>query len=802
MLSSFDHHQLLVFWVQLLVIVGAAKAMGAMMRRIGHPTVVGELLAGILLGPSVLGRVWPAGFQWVVPGGALHDPHKALLDGALLGISSVGVAMLLVVTGFETDLGLIRKFGRATAFVAAGALLLALVAGLVVGFALPDLFLGEKSRLIFVMFVATALSISSLPVMAKILTELGMLRRDFGQINLAAGMADDMIGWILIGIIGGLAASGSVSIAGIALSFGGVAVLLLLTFTVGQKAVDAALKRFRLMGGDSGASAAFGTAIMATLALSALAQFLGLESVLGAFLAGVILGKSRFQQHEVLPRIESLTNSLLAPVFFVIAGLRIDLGKMMSLTVLFWALVVIVAATIGKVLGAFLGARLAGLSSREGIALGAGLNVRGAMGIIIASVGLRLGVLNEASYGVIVLMSLVTSMIAPPSIRAVVKGWRGNAAEQQRLDREEALDRNLVVKTHRLLLPSRGRPNAIAAAQIVHFTWPLEVPVTLFQLENSGGTDIDDTTETGSYDPATLAALRAEAEQAATEQAAAPHPVEMPTTPASPTPPPLSRPAPSGPTPPPPTPGPLPKRTDRATREDPLQAVKAVFDGREIEVVVAHEGQPVGSILKESKLGFGAIAVGVAEQPRPGQLLSSVADELLLNADLPMLIVRRARNLATPLPSAFAMALVPVSGTAGSRAAKEIAFNLSANLGTGVVLSHVFDRAHPRTEAGAHILDQGVATGRELGVDAHRDLRSAAAVADGVLDAAAEHDCDLIIMGATPRQLGDRPFLGHLVEDILARADQTVVVVAMRNTVPTAKPTDADQRQETLALGE
>ncbi len=205
-LSSLGEHQLLVFWVQLAVLVCTARLLGGLMRRIGQPAVIGELAAGLLLGPSVFGKVWPSGFHWFLP----DDPMSG---AAIVAVGWIGAALLLVVTGFETDLQLIRRFGRAAAFVGTGSLVVPFAGGLAVGFALPEEFFGHgTTRLVFALFIATALSISSLPVIAKILSELHLMRRNFGQINLAAGMANDTVGWLLLGVISGLAASGKVSV--------------------------------------------------------------------------------------------------------------------------------------------------------------------------------------------------------------------------------------------------------------------------------------------------------------------------------------------------------------------------------------------------------------------------------------------------------------------------------------------------------------------------------------------------------------------------------------------------------------
>lgn len=478
MLTPLDEHELLNFWTQLLVLVGMARIAGSLMRRINLPSVIGQLAAGVILGPSIFGRVWPAGFDWFLP-------EDEISSGALLAVSWLGVALLLVTAGFETDLALIRRLGRAAALVTGFSLVVPLAGGLAVGFLLPDYFLGaESDRTVFALFVAAALSVSALAVIAKILSELGLMRRDFGQITVAAGMANDVVGWVMLAVFTGFATSGSVSVSAVLETVLGLTAFLVLAMTVGQRVVDRSLRWVRRDGPN--VSGAVTVVIMTMLVYGVATQALGIEAVLGAFVAGVVLHRSRFQQPEVIDYIDSLTTAFLAPVFFATAGLRVDLGLLGEGDALAWAGVVVVVAIVAKFAGAFVGARLAGQSNRAAIALGAGLNARGALEIVIASVGLSLGVFNETAYTVIVIVPLITSIFAAVSLRIAVRDWLGSPEEQRRLEREEALSRNLVVKSSRILLPSQGEPASIAAAQLVQFAWPTEAPATIVSVSSNG----------------------------------------------------------------------------------------------------------------------------------------------------------------------------------------------------------------------------------------------------------------------------------------------------------------------------
>ncbi len=704
MLTPLDEHQLLVFWTQLLVLVSVARLFGGLMRSINLPSVIGQLAAGIIVGPSIFGRVWPEGFEWFLP-------EEEISSGALLAVSWLGVALLLVTAGFETDLGLIRSLGRAAALVTGFSLVVPLIGGLLVGLWLPESFVGnDADRSVFALFVAAALAVSALAVIAKILSELGLMRRDFGQITVAAGMANDVVGWVMLAIFASFAASGAVSVRVVLETVLGLVAFLALAMTLGQRLVDRALRLVRRDGANI--AGAMTVVVLTMLVYGVATQALGIEAVLGAFVAGVVLHRSRFGQPEVLHHIESLTTSLLAPVFFATAGMRVDLGLLDS-EALRWLVIVLAVAVGAKFAGAFIGARLAGQSGRAAVALGAGLNARGALEIVIASVGLSLGVFSETAYTVIVIVPLVTSVFAAVSLRIVVRGWRGSADEQERLDREKALSKNLVVKSSRILLPSQGGPASISAAQLVQFAWPTEAPVTLASVIDGG------------------------------------------------------------------------------SRPD-LSVLEAVLNERAVDHRTVNGDKAAAEITAESRLGYGVIAVGVATR-HEGQLYSPMVDEILLNATIPVIIVRRARGLERPLPAAFSRVVVPVTGTRSSSAAQEVAFSISEQLGTEVLLTHVLNRralvprmlkrrsaeADPSEVIAEELMDIATIRAVEAGIWPRTLIHSSSDVPSALVGVAKNEDCDLVVLGAQLRSVDGRPFLGHTVETVLEQCDANVAVVAL-----------------------
>ena len=229
-----------------------------------------------------------------------------------------------------------------------------------------------------------------------------------------------------------------------------------------------------------------------------------------------------------------------------------------------------------------------------------------------------------------------------------------------------------------------------------------------------------------------------------------------------------------------------------------ISVLEAVLDEREVDhnrssgVSIGSGRDVAASIVAESNLGYGVVVVGVAER-HEGVLYSPMVDELLLNAVTPVVIVRRARGLDRPLPPAFSRAIVPVTGTPSSRSAQEVAFAISAQLGTEVLLTHVVNRVNqlprifarrgtavddPAIAAAESMMARAVERAHEAGISPREILREGASAGEALVDTARTEQADLVVLGAQLRNVDGRPFIGHTVEAVLERSDATVVVVA------------------------
>jgi Kef-type K+ transport system membrane component KefB/nucleotide-binding universal stress UspA family protein len=456
--TAAPHHDVLLLLIQIAVLLASARLLGELALRLGQPSVVGEISAGIILGPSCLSALFPVLGEHIVP----HTPTQGHI---LEVVSMIGAMFLLLITGLETDVKLIKRHARTAAGVSFGGIVTTFATGFALGMYLPDKLLAKPDqRVVFALFVATAMSISAIPVIAKVLMDMNLMRRDIGQTILAAGMSDDTNGWILLSIVAALASGQEIGGAQVGAAVGKVLFFLLLSFTLGRWVIKRALEftqdeiksRDRLIT----------LVVVFAFAFGAFSQALGLEAVLGAFVCGILFSGMRRIPASVPHLLESVTLGIFAPIFFGVAGLKVDIKGLFDPELAWFALLVIMVACGGKVVGTYIGARVIGKKDHwTALSFGAGLNARGAMEIIIATIGLSLGILSQEMFSIIVLMAMVTSLMAPTALRYCLARVKPSEEEMERLQREERAAKSALAGLHRVLVPVRTRADGPGQSQ-------------------------------------------------------------------------------------------------------------------------------------------------------------------------------------------------------------------------------------------------------------------------------------------------------------------------------------------------
>lgn len=420
-------HEALVFLLSLAVLLGGARLLGEVARAIGLPMVVGEIVAGIILGQSGLGRLWPRAHAFLLPSGVPAS--------MLSGYTTIAVVLLLVVAGLEVDLEIVKRRGRSALLVAFLGMLMPMLGGFVMGFLVPDsVLVHSEQRTLFAVFVGVALSISALPVIAKTLLDLGLFKTDVGLLVMTVAMINDLVGWIAFSILLGPMRGGSVDVpklavtVGFALAFAGGALF------IGRRVVDRVLARLETQADIAPGRILSLLIVVAILGASA-TQAIGIHAVLGGFIVGVMVGDSPRLRERTRQTIQQFVTNVFAPVFFASVALRVDFfanfDPMLCLTVF-------LIASAAKVIGCSVGARMSGMEWRESLAIGFGLNARGAMEIILALLARDAGLVDDRMFVALVTMAIGTSLLAGPMMKRLLYSTSTQAPGSTRGGLEDA----------------------------------------------------------------------------------------------------------------------------------------------------------------------------------------------------------------------------------------------------------------------------------------------------------------------------------------------------------------------------
>ncbi len=736
---------ILVAEVVLLLVVG--RLLGEVMQRLRQPALMGQLLAGIVLGPSLFGWVWPQAQQFLFP-------HDAAQKGMIDGLSQIGILMLLLLTGMETDLRLVRKSGFAAVAIALSGIALPFACGFATGEFLPAAMLGDAGggRLVTSLFLGTALSISSIKIVAMVVREMKFMRRNLGQIIVATAIMEDTVGWVIIAITFGIAGNRRTWRPG-----RGRGPCRPWQDRRGRRPVPGFLPHHRPLAGvqrDPLGQRQFPQRVSCHHhdpghhgGRRAHHPVAG-----GAHRAGRFHGGSADRgiahPHRPYPAaVARHDHGLLMPVFFGMSGLAADLTILKDPRLALLTVGLVLIASVGKFSGAFLGSVIGRLKWREGIALGCAMNARGSTEVIVASIGLSMGALTQNLYTMIVTMAVITTMAMPPMLRAALSGIPMSADEKKRVEREALDERGFVPNLERLLLAVDASPLGRLAARLAgSLAGAQGMPVTILKLDpdlraaNSSGESVEKSSPREPEQANSTVATAA-------EQAADP----------------VAREVTSG------------ARTSAAqmTRD------AAEPDPEKVHLTTRTPADKPAAVVKdEARKGYDLLFIGLESGHTPDGNFTPELTEIAAGFDGPLAILSRGgEDTATRLTRSSRL-LVPVNGTPASRNAAEIAFALARPSGARVTALFV-----SRNEGRARTLSGEEGVLRDMTLLAQRyDVRLSTrisrrtAAAEAILREAGD-DYAMIVMGVAPRT-GEQLFFGDTAAEILKQWKKLVLLVA------------------------
>ncbi len=400
-----------LFLAQIAVIMAVSRVLGLVMRKLGQPQVVGEMIAGLALGPSLLGLAWPAAYAWLFPAGTVRF---------LNALSQIGLVLFMFLVGLELDLRHVRDRARQILVISHAGMALPIFGGGVLAlFLYHEYSPPDKTFTEFALFFGCAMSVTAFPVLARILAERGLTATSLGVTSLACASLADVTAWAMLAVVVALERGSGSDLAILGRILVGVTLFLSIMFLV----VRPALARFwrRLTARKETLSHNELTLILLIIFASAFAtELINIHAIFGAFVAGVIMPRDERLRSAVRARLEDILVVLLLPLFFAFTGLRANVGLLTTPGDLSFALLILLVAVAGKLGGTAIAARATGSGWREAGALGVLMNSRGLMELVLLTIGLQDGVITPALFTMMVLMAIVTTMMTTPILARLI----------------------------------------------------------------------------------------------------------------------------------------------------------------------------------------------------------------------------------------------------------------------------------------------------------------------------------------------------------------------------------------------
>jgi Kef-type K+ transport system membrane component KefB len=397
-------------FLQLLIIIGASGVVAWIFTRCGQPAVIGEMVAGILLGPSLFGLLAPNAFHFIFAPSSLDT---------LRLLSQIGVCLFLFTVGMELDVSEVRHKAQTAVVVSHSSIVIPYFLGVALAFFLYS-YLAKPgaSFLAFALFMGISMSITAFPVLVRILQDRGIFKTSLGSTATACAAVDDVTAWCMLAFV--VAIARATSVRGAAFNLGLVLIFIALMLFVIKPKLPSWLGQRALERPDP--SKALLAVVFAVVLVSALTtELIGIHALFGAFLAGIVMPTAGGFRDKLVVRVENLSSVLLLPVFFAFTGLRTQIGLLSSAQDWLICLVIIAVATAGKLGGSALAARLTGMKWRESLQLGALMNTRGLMELIALNIGYDMGILSQHIFTMLVIMALITTIMTGPLVTSFGK---------------------------------------------------------------------------------------------------------------------------------------------------------------------------------------------------------------------------------------------------------------------------------------------------------------------------------------------------------------------------------------------
>ena len=408
--SEFTHNDLIIFFVSVALLIGLARLFGELAQKFKQPAILGELLVGVLLGPSVLGMIAPEVKDTLFPStGPVYI--------GLQFMSALAIALFLLLAGMEINLRSVFKQGKKAIAISLGGMVIPSVLGVAAVFLFPTLLGADlvENKLAFTLFFATALSISALPVIARILMDLKLIKSHMGVTILTAAILNDLIGWLIFAmILGMIGASGAPH----SITFTMTATILFATFmfTVGTKIISKIYPW--IQANFSWPAGPLSFIISGGLLCAGFTEWLGIHAIFGTFIFGVAIGQCPHIREKTLDTLESFISFIITPIFFASIGLEVNFFSSFDFPLVMLLLII---GTIGKIGGSWIGGRLGGMNNIESLAIGSAMNARGVMEIILGLIAYKAGLISEALFVGLVVLALLTSMTSGTLLQKILR---------------------------------------------------------------------------------------------------------------------------------------------------------------------------------------------------------------------------------------------------------------------------------------------------------------------------------------------------------------------------------------------